>query len=136
MIELIQHNKITVLVIALVVAGASWFVMTQDASSSSLTTTEVTADGGADAELVTTLLALRAIKLDGTIFSDPAFVSLQDFSTQIVPEPVGRKNPFAPLNNGSVSPSATNASTTQSQIFGPAQNSRTTPVKRGTATGR
>ena len=43
------------------------------------------------------LLDLRAIRLDGQIFSDPAFQSLRDSSVDIVLEPIGRVNPFAPL---------------------------------------
>ncbi len=68
-----------------------------------LLTTEVINDSGspseetADRDLVETLLTLRAITLSGTIFTDPAFRTLQDFGTTIVPEPVGRQNPFAPI---------------------------------------
>ena len=50
-----------------------------------------------DSDVVTILLQLRAVSLSGTIFSDAAFTSLKDFGSQIVPEPVGRANPFAPL---------------------------------------
>ncbi len=54
-----------------------------------------------DQDLINLLLTLNAIKLDDSIFSDPAFQSLQDFGKDLVPEPVGRPNPFAPL--GSIS---------------------------------
>ena len=48
-------------------------------------------------ELISLLLELRSITLDTTIFSDTRFQSLEDFSQDIVAEPVGRTNPFAPL---------------------------------------
>ena len=40
---------------------------------------------------------LKAVTLDDSIFSDPAFVSLTDFGLTLAPEPKGRDNPFAPL---------------------------------------
>ena len=49
-----------------------------------------------DQELIALLLELRGIDLDETIFKDMVFLSLQDFSQVLVPEPVGRTNPFAP----------------------------------------
>lgn len=68
-----------------------------------------------DQELVSTLLALRTVTLSGTIFQDPAFTSLMDFSTTIVPEPVGRANPFAPLQSSTSSPDTTRTN----QLFTP-----------------
>ncbi|MBI4128945.1 MAG: hypothetical protein HY460_02730 [Parcubacteria group bacterium] len=49
--------------------------------------------------LVDTLLQLRSVSLGGAIFTDPAFVNLRDFGSQILQEPVGRPNPFAPLSS-------------------------------------
>lgn len=48
-------------------------------------------------ELIALLLELRSIRLDLSIFDDPEFQSLTDFSQELVPEPVGRPNPFVPL---------------------------------------
>jgi hypothetical protein len=50
-----------------------------------------------EGDLVSLLIELRSVKLDDSIFSNPAFRSLRDFSQELVPEPVGRRNPFAPL---------------------------------------
>ncbi|MES2134893.1 MAG: hypothetical protein V4449_01465 [Patescibacteria group bacterium] len=50
-----------------------------------------------DQDLISLLLELKSIKLNDAIFADSAFKSLQDFSQELVPEPVGRNNPFAPL---------------------------------------
>ena len=49
-------------------------------------------------DLLITLSSLHTIRLDGSIFSDPAFISLTDFGVVIPPESVGRRNPFAPLS--------------------------------------
>jgi hypothetical protein len=48
-------------------------------------------------ELLTLLVELRSIRLDLAIFDDVRFQSLKDFSRELVPEPVGRPNPFSPL---------------------------------------
>ena len=76
-----------------------WYVLRGDTNSGSLLVTEqvAVAPNEAERDLVATLLQLRAVTLDGTIFTDPAFQSLLDYGIEIVPEPVGRENPFAPL---------------------------------------
>jgi hypothetical protein len=50
----------------------------------------------AQQQLISLLRDLRAIKLDLSVFEDPRFRSLTDFTPVIEPEPVGRENPFAP----------------------------------------
>ncbi len=114
MINFILQHKVMMGVVGALVAILVWMgLSTSSTSSGSLLTTQ-TVDQGPDRELVSTLLALRAVKLDGSIFTDPAFVSLKDFSTAIIPEPVGRPNPFAPLSQTAA---ATAASTNGAQIF-------------------
>lgn len=116
----ILRYKYIIIVVAILVAGAAWWGLSGAGSptSSSLLTTEGANTGlsPADQNLVATLLQLRAVKLDGTIFTEPAFRSLQDFSTQIIPEPVGRSNPFAPIT---VHATSTTDSAHASAIFTP-----------------
>ncbi len=99
MINFILGHKIIVVIISLLVAAFVWIGLSSSggSASGSLLTTEVVANNGPDADLVATLLALRAVRLDASLFTDPAFVSLRDYSTEIIPEPIGRPNPFAPL---------------------------------------
>ncbi len=98
----IKQHFIIFGIIILIVGGVFYGMSGGGTQNEPLLTTE-TIDGGspseetADRELVESLLTLRAITLSGTIFTDPAFKVLQDFGTTIVPEPVGRANPFAPL---------------------------------------
>ena len=97
--ESLFRNKIFLVVIALVVAGAVWFGLSSSPVENDLVSTPTSVSGpSVDQGIVSTLLALRAVKLDGTMFKDPAFILLKDFSTEIIPEPVGRTNPFAPLS--------------------------------------
>jgi hypothetical protein len=90
------HNKGILAVILIVVVGGAWYGLT-----SSTTPTPVLSSTGVDTtgddSIVRSLLALQAITLSGTIFSDPAYATLKDFTTAIVPVPAGRTDPFAPL---------------------------------------
>lgn len=105
-------------VLVLLIVG--WYALSgSSAPAPALTTTAAGGTGStnaSDRNLVSTLLALRAVKLDATILSNPAFLTLKDFSTQIISEPAGRPDPFAPLQTAA-SESAT--STHDAQIFTP-----------------
>ena len=49
-------------------------------------------------DFLSTLLNINSLKLDGTIFSDPAFTNLHDSSILLtIPTDEGRANPFAPI---------------------------------------
>src|SRR5690242_6026100 len=102
----ITQHKIRFIVIIVVVVATIWYGLSSSSSTPEATLTTISTTGSptadaTDQELVSTVLALRAVCLSGSIFQDPAFTSLQDFSTPIVQEQVGRANPFAPLT-GSV----------------------------------
>ena len=121
--EFLSRHKITIL-LAIVVAGAAWWGLSSFSSSSSSPSSLLTTEGvdstlsPQDQTLVATLLQLRSVTLDSAIFSEPSFTALQDFSTPIVAEPVGRPDPFAPLT----SPADLSASSTHAAaIFTPAQ---------------
>lgn len=49
--------------------------------------------------LLITLAGLNTIRLDGSIFADPAFISLTDFGVTIPPQQAGRRNPFLPIGS-------------------------------------
>lgn len=112
---LLQH-KLVVLGVALVAAGALWYGMSESssqaptivASGAAQGTTGSVANGAPldkdSQRILEILLALRSVKLDDAIFSSNSFISLKDFSTPIVPEPVGRADPFAPLGTAASAP--------------------------------
>src|SRR4051812_35513348 len=107
----IKKHFVIVLILIIVVVIGVWYGMSGGgAAPTSNLTTETVGDTGSptadeqDRDLVETLLTLRAITLSGTIFTDPAFKSLQDFGTTIIPEPVGRDNPFAPYRGQYIPP--------------------------------
>jgi len=116
----IKQHKLLFVIVVLVLVGTVWYGLSQGGAPAPLLTTEtVTSVGstGADKGLVGTLLSLRAVTLSGTIFNQPAFLRLQDFSTPIIPEPVGRQNPFAPID----SQRGAATSSGNAQIFTPAR---------------
>lgn len=92
-----KYKLIILLAVAIVVAFIGWRFISPEPTPATLLTTEAVGNG-ADAGIVDTLLTLRAVTLTGSIFQDPAFLALRDFGIQIMPEPVGRENPFAPLS--------------------------------------
>jgi len=99
----LSHHKFIILIGVAVVAILVWWGLSGSSTPEpTLTATQpVSTGGGANQDIISTLLTLRAVKLDGSIFSETGFQTLKDFSTQIVPETVGRPNPFAPLSGGS-----------------------------------
>ena len=62
--------------------------------------TERTGPGAFSAaqEAATTLDDIRRIRVDTGLFSGGVFSDLKDFRINILPEPVGRDNPFTPIN--------------------------------------
>jgi len=70
---------------------------------------EKTVQGPANDTIVKNILPLltkiKDITLDDKFFSDPIFMSLQDFGQQIVEEEQGRANPFAPSFSAAASSS-------------------------------
>ena len=87
----------------LAAVGAWWLFTPEETPESLITTENVEGTTGIDRSVIDTLLTLRAVSLSGTIFAEPAFTTLRDFGTQIIPEPVGRQNPFAPLQGRATS---------------------------------
>ena len=59
---------------------------------------------GAVSDFLPVLLNVKGIRLDDSIFVDPAFSTLRDSSILLVPDGTeGRKNPFAPIGFESIS---------------------------------
>lgn len=82
----------------IIVAFIAYSVFYNPDTGSALTQSNVNPEQAAvEQELISLLLALRSIELNTAIFEDERFRGLEDLSQEIVPEPVGRDNPFAPI---------------------------------------
>lgn len=53
-----------------------------------------------DISFLTTLVSLKKITIDTTLFTNNSFIALQDNSVRIEPVVPGRVNPFSPVVNG------------------------------------
>ncbi len=98
------------IVAVIFVAYRVFFAQEEEAPLSSTTPSGVPAEEG---DLLSLLLELKSISLPQDIFSDPAFATLQDFTVTLAPEPIGRRNPFAPIGVGEVAETSTTGSSTE-----------------------
>lgn len=93
-----KYQNTLIIVIVIVIGFVIYSVYFAGGSDQALTSQAVDpAQTAVEQELISLLLELRSITLDTGIFTNPEFQSLQDFSQQVVQEPVGRPNPFEPL---------------------------------------
>lgn len=53
--------------------------------------------GGIGSVELSLLNQMKSLQIDTTLFRDPAYKALVDYTVAIEPEPVGRPNPFAPV---------------------------------------
>ena len=113
-----SQHKIIITIIAIVILGVGWYGLFGSSGEAPVLVSGTSAAADPGAEVVRTLAQMHSISLSGTIFSDPAFRQLKDFGTQIVPEPVGRSNPFAPIG-GYVPSVSSPASSHDVKLFGP-----------------
>lgn len=107
MLNELKKNKILLIAFVVVSLVFAWSMLGRESSSSSsslLTSAAQTQRGAAvDQDIIRLLLDMRSIRLDGSVFQTPAFVLLRDFGRDIVPEPQGRPNPFAPVSGSAPS---------------------------------
>ena len=110
----IKNKTFLVIIGGIIIGVAAWYTLTGKSDPTSLVEQTTVAEGVATPEeraILDVLLQLRAIQLAGTIFTDPAFAALRDFRTEIVAEPIGRRNPFAPITPIAPPPEATKTTT-------------------------
>lgn len=62
------------------------------------------ASAQAEKEMLDELLQLRSIRLSESLFANPLFISLVDFSKPLAEQLKGRSNPFAPITSVSEVP--------------------------------
>ncbi|PIR85198.1 hypothetical protein COU15_02210 [Candidatus Kaiserbacteria bacterium CG10_big_fil_rev_8_21_14_0_10_45_20] len=97
--KLFQQYK-NVIIVFVVVIGlfVAYSIFFGEEDTDTLSVTNVaTEQTVVEQELLSLLLELRSITLDTSLFDDPRFKSLKDFSQELTSEPVGRPNPFSPL---------------------------------------
>jgi len=98
MVELLYKYKYLIVVIVGValafVAYQLWFVGNNEDLLKSQT--QLSPAYVASERIIALLNDLRTLDLGDELFRDPVFQSLDNFEKELVPETVGRDNPFAP----------------------------------------
>lgn len=100
-----KYKTIFIIIAIVIVGGIAYNILFKGESGLDLLTSDINLAGSISEEnneLLTLLLDIRSIKLNDSIFSEESFKSLEDFGQDIVPEPVGRENPFAQVGANSV----------------------------------
>ena len=103
-------NILIFLGIALVLILAYFFIFKKSPDQPSLvsssgntilpTTTTQSATATISQDFLAVLLSVKNIKIDDSIFLDPAFLSLNDSTIELISDGTeGRPNPFAPLGS-------------------------------------
>jgi len=106
-------NKTWIWLTAVVIIAAIGYFYLSGSSTPAASST-LQSSGPDSAAVGTQVLSLlnqiQSLKIDASIFSDPGYQTLRDYSVVIPPENVGRPNPFAPLSGYSASASSSAAS--------------------------
>jgi len=101
MLNSIKQNKILIISLIVVAIFFVWFSMSGKGQSGKLLTSQSasTISNKKDREVLQSLEDTKAIQLNNALFKTVAFKSLVDFGQNIIPEPIGRINPFSPVVN-------------------------------------
>jgi len=92
------------------VAVIAYFYFSGGSAPSSQASLQVQAGSVTPGSQVLALLnQIQSLRIDRSLFSDPGYKSLQDYSVAIPPQGVGRADPFAPLPGDAVSAPASAA---------------------------
>ncbi len=110
-----KYQNVIIVIVVIIIAFVVYTFFFAGKATPILSEQNINQTAPADQDLISLLIELKGITLDESIFANAAFVSLQDFSKDLVPEAVGRPNPFAPLGATPAKP--------------PAQTSTQTPAK-------
>ncbi len=100
-----SSNKTTIsVIVAIIIVAIAYFYYTGTTATS---TNLVSSDNASVGTQVLGLLnQIQSLHIDNSVFTDPGYKTLRDFSVPIPTVDVGRPNPFAPLPGFSTSGSS------------------------------
>ncbi len=94
--EIFQKLKLPIIILALLFA---FFIIyntfIKNPEPTTLLKTTPQAASGPESNFLPILLEVQGVTLDEKLFLDPVFRALVDFSQPIVPESIGKSNPFS-----------------------------------------
>ena len=109
--DFLKKNKTVTAVAILAIFVLLYFLFYSFSGSSTPSTIDSSNTDAVSQSLLVTLSNLHTIRLDGSVFQNPVFVSLTDFGVVIPPEATGRRNPFSPITSVSSAAQATQTTT-------------------------
>ena len=122
-----SKTPIIILIVVLILAGVAYFYYTgtpKDTSASLTTTAQNSAAAAEGAKVLALLNQISSLQIDTSLFTSPVYQSLVDHTVQVIPQNVGRPNPFASLF-GSIVPASPDTGG-----FAPAPTAPVAPVKK------
>lgn len=100
-----QYSTVIAFVVVVAALYGGYVLFFAESAEPVVEVTEINASP--DQDLIALLFELKGIRLDSALFEDRLFKALKDFGRDLVSEPVGRSNPFAPLGGSSIQIKAT-----------------------------
>jgi hypothetical protein len=94
-----SKNTIVISVILIVAAALVYFYFEGGATPFGGSLLQSQAGESVGSAELTLLGQIQSLKIDVSLFTDPSYETLKDYSVAIPTENVGRPNPFAPLLN-------------------------------------
>lgn len=102
MTDTLKNILIGLIIVVVLFAAYKLLVSKKEEPKTSLTTSSTVGVESRDTfttmEAASTLQKIKSIEIDTSLFSGEVFKSLKDFRVEVLPVPVGRDNPFAPVN--------------------------------------
>ena len=102
-------KTIAIIIVIAIIVAIVYFYYTGKSNDSGTDTVSLAQSNAEDQAIGARVLALlnqiNSLKIDTSIFKDPGYLTLRDYSVTIPPVDVGRSNPFAPIPGFSTTPS-------------------------------
>ncbi|MDE2041121.1 MAG: hypothetical protein KGI59_01905 [Patescibacteria group bacterium] len=92
-----SSKKPYLIILAVVAIGAVAYFYYQGTAAPASATLDQSPANDVSAQVIALLQQIQSLHIDTTLFSDPAYATLRDYSVPIQSENVGRVNPFAPV---------------------------------------
>ena len=93
-----KNNIIFAICLTIVGGGLGFYFFFYDSGTDPVLTSTNGLASDAELSFISLVGQIDPITFDTSLLSDPRFISRNDIRTAIVPEPAGRRDPFAPLD--------------------------------------
>lgn len=96
-----KYRTVIIIIVVLAVAFViySFFVKGDEGDDLLVSNTAQTPASVVSNEIISALNQIESLRLSQEIFSDPVYLNLKDRSQVIPEEPIGKRNPFDPINS-------------------------------------